>query len=65
MFRVPSRPASGFAASNGSNPWLSDTEFAPGPDDFEREFDSKIKSEQRQEMDSVCNNGVNVVWWVT
>jgi len=65
VFRVPSRPTSNFAASDGSNPRLSNTEFAPGPDDFEREFDSKIKSEQRQEMDSVCNNGVYVVRWVT
>lgn len=65
MFRVPSRPTSRFAAFDGSNPWLSDTEFTPSPNDFEREFDPEIESEQGQEMDSMCKNGVNVVWWIT
>ena len=65
MFRVPSRPASRLTTIDGSYPWLSNTEFTPSPNDFEREFDSKVESEQRQEMDSMCKNGINVVWWIT
>ena len=58
-------PTAIFSPSDRADGRLANAELSPRPGYLKRQLHAKVESKQREKVDRMCNDGIDVIWRVS